>query len=138
MGHLAYFISDTVDSLDLSAQREADAARGRNPDDERQPRHADRTPRRGRKYKRDFGVPEDTDQEGCTDPESRIMKHSCGGFEQGYNGYAASLTQCCPRSFEIIAPSSTEANQLVLNLADRQIQRQIRSAYHEKAGMKNS
>jgi len=54
-------------------------------------REAGRTPDDGRKsrgptpYKRDFGVPADTDQENFTDPDSRIMKMS-GGFDQGYNG----------------------------------------------------
>lgn len=90
-------------------QREVDVARGRSPDDERQPRHPDGTPRRGRKFKRDFGVPEEKDQESFTDPESRIMKHASGGFEQSYNGYtavdaehqiivAAELTNCAADS----------------------------------------
>lgn len=70
-------------------QREADTARGRCPDDARRPRHPDGTPKRGGQYKRDFGVPADTDQESFTDPDSRIMKHAGGNFEQSYNGQTA-------------------------------------------------
>ena len=70
-------------------QREADAARGRSADDDRRPRHPDGTPKRGPKYKREFGVPEPTDQESFTDPDSRIMKHAGGGFEQSYNAHTA-------------------------------------------------
>jgi len=70
-------------------QREADAARGRSPDDERCPRHPDGSPKRGGKYKRDFGVPADSDQESFTDPDSRIMKQAGGGFEQSYNAQTA-------------------------------------------------
>ncbi len=70
-------------------QREADTLRGRSPDDDRRPRHPDGTPKRGGKYKRDFGIPEDRDQESFTDPDSRIMKHAGGGFEQSYNAHTA-------------------------------------------------
>jgi len=42
-------------------QRAADTARGRSGDDEQRPRHPDGTPKRGRLYKRAFGVPADTD-----------------------------------------------------------------------------
>lgn len=70
-------------------QREADLARGRSEDDERRPRHPDGTPKRGPKYKRAFGMPADDDQEGFTDPDSRIMKHAGGGFEQSYNAHTA-------------------------------------------------
>jgi transposase len=70
-------------------QREADAARGRSADDDRRPRHPDGTPKRGPKYKRAFGVPEPTDQESFTDPDSRIMKHAGGSFEQSYNAHTA-------------------------------------------------
>lgn len=70
-------------------QREADLARGRSEDDERRPRHPDGTPKRGPKYKREFGMPGDDDQEGFTDPDSRIMKHAGGGFEQSYNAHTA-------------------------------------------------
>jgi transposase len=70
-------------------QREADAARGRRADDDRRPRHPDGTPKRGPKYKREFGVPAPTDQESFTDPDSRIMKHAGGNFEQSYNAHTA-------------------------------------------------
>jgi len=70
-------------------QREADAARGRTPDDERQPRDPDGTPRRGPRYKREFGIPKPEAQESFTDTDSRIMKRAGGGFDYGYNAHAA-------------------------------------------------
>lgn len=70
-------------------QREADSARGRKPDDERVPRDADGNPKRGPRYKRDFGVPEPQAQESFTDPDSRIMKCAGGRFDQCYNAHAA-------------------------------------------------
>ena len=69
--------------------READRERGRGPDDERRPRHPDGTPKRGGKYKRDFGVPADREQERFTDPDSRILKQAGGGFEQSDNAQTA-------------------------------------------------
>ena len=60
-------------------QREAELERGRDPDDK---------PRGGR-YKREFGVPEDKAQDNFTDPDSRIMKRSGGGFDAGYNAQTA-------------------------------------------------
>jgi hypothetical protein len=70
-------------------QAEEDRARGRGPGDERRPRHPDGTPKRGKGYKREFGVPEDSAQEGFTDPDSRIMKRASGGFDQCYNAQTA-------------------------------------------------
>lgn len=70
-------------------QREADAARGRSPDDDGKPRGPDGKPRRGPRYKSKFGEPKGSDQESFTDPDSRIMKHSSGAFEQSYNGHTA-------------------------------------------------
>ncbi len=70
-------------------QREADQARGRSEDDGRRPRHPDGSDKGGGSYKREFGVPDDRDQESFTDPDSRIMKHAGGGSEQSYNGYTA-------------------------------------------------
>jgi hypothetical protein len=72
-----------------SRQRELDAAKGRSEDDERKPRDKDGKPKRGKRYKREFGVPEDSAQENFTDPESRIMKCAGGGFDQCYNGHTA-------------------------------------------------
>src|SRR6185295_19878420 len=60
-------------------QREAELERGRDPDDK---------PRGGR-YKREFGVPEDKAQDNFTDPDSRIMKRSGGGFDASYNAQTA-------------------------------------------------
>ena len=70
-------------------QRAADAARGRSHDDERKPRDHDGKPRKGPPYKRDFGTPKPKAQENFTDPESRIMKRSGGGFDYSYNAHAA-------------------------------------------------
>lgn len=63
-------------------QKERDKARGRSPDDDR------RSPRGGRNFKRDYGVPDDKDQSNFTDPQSRIMK-TADGFQQCYNGQLA-------------------------------------------------
>jgi transposase len=95
-------------------QREADAARGRGPDDDRRPRHPDGTPKKGKSYSRDFGVPADSDQTSFTDPDSRIMKHAGGGFEHSYNAQtavdaehqiivAAELTACAADSGQLPA-----------------------------------
>ena len=70
-------------------QRAADGQRGRSEDDDRRPRHPDGTPKQGRRYQREFGVPNDDAQESFTDPDSRIMKHGNGAFEQSYNGHTA-------------------------------------------------
>ena len=59
-------------------QREADDARGRQPG-------MQRNPRGGRRYKREYGEPDETAQDNFTDPESRIMKTSAEGFQQCYN-----------------------------------------------------
>lgn len=93
-------------------QREADEAKGRSEDDDRRPRKPDGSPRRGPPFKRDFGVPKDEAQDNFTDPESRIMKHGNGAFEQSYNGQtavdsenqivvAAELTQCAADSDQL-------------------------------------
>jgi transposase len=60
-------------------QRDADLERGRDPDE----------PPRGGRYKREFGVPEDKAQDNFTDPDSRIMKRSGGGFDPAYNAQTA-------------------------------------------------
>ena len=59
-------------------QAEEDRRKGRHEGDER------KSPRGGRKFKREFGEPEDKAQENFTDPDSRIMK-SKGSFKQCYN-----------------------------------------------------
>ena len=69
-------------------QQEVDAARGRNPDDQRKPRDKDGKPKGGR-YKRDFGVPKDNAQESFTDTDSRIMKRAGGGYDYSYNAHTA-------------------------------------------------
>lgn len=70
-------------------QQEADRSRGRTPDDEQKPCNPDGTARRGPRFKRAFGEPKEKDQENFTDPDSRIMKHAAGAFEQSYNGHTA-------------------------------------------------
>lgn len=80
------------------AQREADTVRGRHEDDDRKP------PGRGRRYKRDFGVPEDRAQSNFTDPESCIMK-TAEGFQQCYNGQLA-----VDRDFQLIVENKLTAN----------------------------
>lgn len=69
-------------------QRQADAAKGRSEGDDRQPRDENGKPKGGR-YKREFGVPKDSAQESFTDPDSRIMKRTGGGFDQSYNAQTA-------------------------------------------------
>jgi transposase len=69
-------------------QQEADIARGRCPDDQRKPRDKDGRPKGGR-YKRDFGIPEDSAQESFTDTDSRIMKRTSGGYDYSYNAHTA-------------------------------------------------
>ena len=65
-----------------SAQREADDARGREPDWERNPKG-------GRPYKRAYGEPAEQAQSNFTDPDSAIMKTSAEGFQQCYNAQVA-------------------------------------------------
>jgi transposase len=83
-------------------QRDADLQRGRDPEE----------PPRGRRYKREFGVPEDKAQESFTDPDSRIMKRAGGGFDASYNAQtavdeaahiivAAELTNCASDAGEL-------------------------------------
>jgi len=60
-------------------QRQSESERGRHPDD----------PPRGGRWKRPYGVPEDKAQENFTDPDSRIMKRTGGGFDASYNAQTA-------------------------------------------------
>lgn len=63
-------------------QAEEDRLRGRHEGDDR------KSPRGGRKFKREFGEPEEKAQDNFTDPDSRIMK-SKGSFQQCYNSQIA-------------------------------------------------
>ena len=63
-------------------QAKEDRKKGRSRDDGR------KSPRGGRRFKREFGVPEDRAQDNFTDPASRIMMTS-KGFEQCYNAQLA-------------------------------------------------
>jgi len=67
-------------------QREEDRKSGRKPGDHKP---ENRKGRKGKNFKREFGVPEDKKQENFTDPESRIMKTSTQGFQQCYNAQVA-------------------------------------------------
>lgn len=111
-------------------QREADTARGRHVGDERRPRDRDGKPKKGTSYKRDFGVPEDSDQTSFTDPQSRIMKQSNGGFDHSYNAQtavdaahqiivAAELTDCASDSGQL--PVMVDAMERMLGALPEQI-----------------
>ena len=63
-------------------QRAADDARGRQPDQ-------DRNPKGGQPYTRSYGEPDAKAQSNFTDPESGIMKTSNDGFQQCYNAQVA-------------------------------------------------
>jgi hypothetical protein len=93
------------------AQAEADAKSGRGQSD------------RGPKLKRKNGVPDDKAQSNFTDPESRIMKTSGGGFEQSYNAQvavdsaeqiivAADVTSCAADSGELLKMEAAAAEHL--------------------------
>jgi hypothetical protein len=81
-------ISEARERLE-QRQRDADTERGRSDDDDRRPRGPDGKPKKGGRYKRDFGVPEPKAQENFTDPDSRIMKRTGGGFDPSYNAQTA-------------------------------------------------
>lgn len=63
-------------------QAQEDKDKGRRPGDGR------KSPRGGRRFQREFGVPEDRAQDNFTDPQSRIMMTS-KGFEQSFNAQLA-------------------------------------------------
>ncbi len=65
-------------------QREQDRQAGRSVDDQGNTRGSG-----GGVCKRPFGVPEAKAQENFTDPDSRIMKRTGGGFDPAYNAQTA-------------------------------------------------
>lgn len=69
-------------------QRQADLARGRSDDDEAPPDDSDK-PKKKSRFKYKFGEPKPDAQDNFTDPESRIMKRTGGGFDYAYNAQAA-------------------------------------------------
>ena len=95
-------------------QRQADAQRGRKPDDGAPPGQSEASsePKKsGPAFKRPFGEPAPKAQDNFTDPDSRIMKTSVG-FEQCFNAQtavdshrqivvAAELTHCAADSAEL-------------------------------------
>lgn len=70
-------------------QREVGTARGRHEGDARKPRHPDGSAKKGKPFKRDIGIPDDGAQTSFTDPQSRIMKQSNGGFDHSDNSQTA-------------------------------------------------
>ncbi len=65
-------------------QKEADDEKGREPGDD-----APGSGKKGKPYKRAYGIPDEKTQDNFTDPESRIMKTSTEGFQQSFNAQAA-------------------------------------------------
>ena len=75
--------ADAAEDARLGAQqRAADDARGRQPDQ-------DRNPKGGPPYTRSYGEPDAKAQSNVTDPESGIMKTSNDGFQQCDNAQVA-------------------------------------------------
>ena len=71
-------------------QRDADIERGRSPDDDRKPHDGNGEGNAtGRRFKREFGVPDPKAQNNFTDPHSRIRKCAGVGFDASYNGQTA-------------------------------------------------
>jgi len=92
-------------------QAEEDRRRGRQEGDDR------KSPGGGRKFKRDFGVPDEKAQDNFTDPDSRIMM-SKGSFQQCYNPQIA-VDEGCQL---IVASGLTQSagdNPELLKLVDR-------------------
>ena len=71
-----------------AGQAKEDGQKGRREGDAR------KSPGGGRRFKRDFGEPEDSRQANFTDPESRMMKTSTEGFQQCYNPQIAVEEGC--------------------------------------------
>jgi len=63
----------------------ADAAQTMNAS----PRIKMASPKGGKPYQRDFGVPASKAQDSFTDPDSRIMNRAGGGFDYSYNAQTA-------------------------------------------------
>lgn len=95
-------------------QRQKDAENGRRPGDTKGTSGK-------REPKRKFGKPEPKAQDNFTDPESRIMKTSSGGFDQCYNAQIAvddkadiivanDVTQCAADSGQLV-PMVQQARQ---------------------------
>ncbi|MDA2939093.1 IS1182 family transposase, partial [Acidobacteria bacterium AH-259-A15] len=103
-------------------QAAEDRAKGRREGDERKSR------RGGRRFKREFGVPEDKAQENFTDPDSRIME-SREGFIQAYNTQiavdentqlivATGLTECAADNGELL-PLVEEVERIAGQVPER-------------------
>lgn len=103
-------------------QAQEDRAKGRREGDER------KSPRGGRRFKRDFGVPKDQAQDNFTDPDSRIMQ-SAQGFIQAYNTQiavdektrlivATGLTQCAADNGELL-PLIEEVERITGQVPER-------------------
>ena len=99
-------------------QKEADNEKKREPGD-----HKPGSGKPGKPFKRPYGVPEEKTQDNFTDPESRIMKTSSEGFQQGYNAQAAvdayqgiiiatGMTQC-GADYDQLEPVLDRAEQIL-------------------------
>ncbi len=87
-------------------QEEEDRAAGREEGD-------DEKPKKGRPFKRQFGVPPEKKQDNFTDPESRIMKTSSGGFDQCYNPQVAADSESQLVIATHVSQSSADSRQLI-------------------------
>jgi transposase len=87
-------------------QKAQDEARGREPEQGR------KSPRGGRNFKRDFGIPDAQAQENFTDPDSRIMRAG-SGYEQCYNAQIAVDAEHRLIVSADVAQSAADVEQLV-------------------------
>lgn len=111
--HLARYIANVIESLDLSGIERAYASRGSDAYvrekaefDAKLKARADKTARTGRKPPGNPPAPPRAeDQVNLTDDESRIMKVAGGGFKQCYNAQAMVDTE----TMLIVVPEVTQA-----------------------------
>ena len=82
-------------------------------EDERTGRGKPRAGGRGRELKRPNGTPPDNKQSNFTDPESRIMKTSTGGFEQCFNAQVAVDAQEQIIVAAGVTPSAADVHELL-------------------------
>jgi len=94
-------------------QRQADSQRGRSEDDDRRPKDKNGKPRGGTPYQRDFGVPPPKAQDSFTDPQSRIMKRTGGGFDYSYNSQTAVDETAHIIVAAEVVNASTDVHQLI-------------------------
>ena len=100
-GHLAYFILDLMDELDLSALE--DVLQAKDPANSHPAVHRPKT--------ETDGTPKPKAQRNFTDPDSRIMRDGTGAFSQTYNAQAAvtdgtQIIVACPLSISRRTPTT--------------------------------